>query len=51
VIAKLHGEMVKALQLTEVRERIAGLGFESVGNSPRNSASSSKTTSRAGRRS
>jgi tripartite-type tricarboxylate transporter receptor subunit TctC len=34
VIARLHGEMVKALQLAEVRERIAGFGFEPVGNSP-----------------
>jgi len=30
----LHGEIVRALALPEVRERIAGLGAETVGNSP-----------------
>ena len=34
VIAKLHGEIVKALGDREVRERIAGFGFEPVGDSP-----------------
>jgi tripartite-type tricarboxylate transporter receptor subunit TctC len=34
VIAKLHGEITRALQLPEVRERVAGFGFEPVGNSP-----------------
>jgi tripartite-type tricarboxylate transporter receptor subunit TctC len=34
VIAKLHGEIVKALQIPEVRERIAGFGFEPVGDTP-----------------
>ena len=34
VIAKLHGEIVKALQDREVRERIASFGFEPVGNTP-----------------
>ena len=34
VIAKLQGEMVKALKLPEVRERIAGFGFEPVGSTP-----------------
>ncbi len=34
VIAKLHDEIVKALGLREVRERIATFGFEPVGNTP-----------------
>jgi len=34
VIAKLHGAIVKALQIPEVRERIAGFGFEPVGDTP-----------------
>jgi len=34
VIAKLHGEIIRALRSPEVRERIAGFGFEPVGNSP-----------------
>jgi tripartite-type tricarboxylate transporter receptor subunit TctC len=34
VIARLHGEIVKALQDREVNERIAGFGFEPVGNTP-----------------
>jgi len=34
VIAKLQGEMVRALKLPDVRERIAGFGFEPVGSTP-----------------
>jgi tripartite-type tricarboxylate transporter receptor subunit TctC len=34
IIERLHGEIVRALALPEVRERIAGLGAEPVGNSP-----------------
>jgi len=34
VIAKLQGEMVRALKLPEVRERLAGFGFEPVGSTP-----------------
>ena len=34
VIAKLHGEIIRALQAPEVRERVANFGFEPVGNSP-----------------
>jgi len=34
VIAKLQAEMVRALKLPEVRERIAGFGFEPVGSTP-----------------
>ena len=34
VIAKLHGEITRTLRTPEVRERIAGFGFEPVGNSP-----------------
>jgi tripartite-type tricarboxylate transporter receptor subunit TctC len=33
-IAKLHDEIVKALKLQEVQERIATFGFEPVGNTP-----------------
>ncbi len=34
VIAKLHDEIVKALKLQQVEERIATFGFEPVGNTP-----------------
>jgi len=34
VVAKLQGEIARALQNPEVRERIAGFGFEPVGNTP-----------------
>lgn len=34
IIAKLHAEITKALQIPEIRERVAGFGFEPVGNSP-----------------
>jgi len=34
VVARLHDEIVTALRLPEVRERVAGFGFEPVGNSP-----------------
>jgi tripartite-type tricarboxylate transporter receptor subunit TctC len=34
VIARLHDEIVEALRLQEVRERIATFGFEPVGNTP-----------------
>src|SRR3989449_9455845 len=34
VIAKLHGEIARALQSPEVRERVASFGFEPVGNTP-----------------
>jgi tripartite-type tricarboxylate transporter receptor subunit TctC len=34
VVARLHGETVKALQQSDVRERIAANGADPVGNSP-----------------
>jgi len=34
VIARLQGEIVKALRLQDVRERVASFGFEPVGNMP-----------------
>jgi len=34
VIARLQGEIVKALRLQDVRERVASFGFEPVGNTP-----------------
>jgi len=34
VVARLHGETVKALQLPDVKERIAANGADPVGNSP-----------------
>jgi tripartite-type tricarboxylate transporter receptor subunit TctC len=34
MIAKLHGEMVKALRLADVNERFHNLGAEPVGNTP-----------------
>jgi tripartite-type tricarboxylate transporter receptor subunit TctC len=39
VIARLHGETVKALQLADVKERIAANGADVVGNSPEEFAS------------
>ena len=35
IIARLHGEIVKALALPDVRERLSAAGAEVVGNSPR----------------
>ena len=34
VIDAVHGQIVKALQLADVRERMAGLGVDPVGNTP-----------------
>jgi tripartite-type tricarboxylate transporter receptor subunit TctC len=34
VISKLHGEIVKSLQLPDVQERLTGLGADVVGNTP-----------------
>src|SRR5438105_4308525 len=34
IVDRLHGEIVRALREPDVRERIAGLGAEPVGNSP-----------------
>ena len=34
VIEAIHGQAVKALQLADVRERLAGLGIDPVGNTP-----------------
>lgn len=34
VIAKLHGEFTRILQLAEVKERLAAIDFEPVGNTP-----------------
>lgn len=34
VIELLHGEIVKALALADVKERLAKLGFDPIGNSP-----------------
>ena len=34
VIDALHAQTVKALQVPEVRERMAGLGIDPVGNTP-----------------
>jgi len=34
IVDRLHGEIVKALREPDVREKIAGLGAEPVGNSP-----------------
>jgi len=34
IVAKLHGELTRILQLPEIRERLAALDFEPVGNSP-----------------
>ena len=34
IVTKLHGEIIKALKLPEVQERLAGLGLDPVGNTP-----------------
>ena len=34
IVALLNREMVKALALPDVKERMAGLGFATVGNTP-----------------
>jgi tripartite-type tricarboxylate transporter receptor subunit TctC len=34
IVSRLHAETVKALALPDIRERLAGLGAEGVGNSP-----------------
>ncbi|MBI4190002.1 MAG: tripartite tricarboxylate transporter substrate binding protein, partial [Betaproteobacteria bacterium] len=34
IIAKLHGELTRILQLAEVKERLAAIDFEPVGNTP-----------------
>lgn len=34
IVTKLHGEIIKAMKLPEVQERLAGLGLEPVGNTP-----------------
>jgi tripartite-type tricarboxylate transporter receptor subunit TctC len=34
VVTRLHGELVKALKLSEVIQRLDGLGFEIVGSTP-----------------
>jgi tripartite-type tricarboxylate transporter receptor subunit TctC len=34
IIGRLHGEIVKALAMPDVRSRFSGMGFETVGNTP-----------------
>ena len=34
IVAKLHGEIIKALKLAEVQERMAVVGMEPIGNTP-----------------
>lgn len=34
IVTKLHGEIIKALKLPEVQERLATLGLDPVGNTP-----------------
>ncbi len=34
IVAKLHGELVKALKLPEIQQRIADLGTYAIGNTP-----------------
>ena len=34
IVAKLHGEIVVALKLTAIQQRIADLGAEVIGNTP-----------------
>jgi tripartite-type tricarboxylate transporter receptor subunit TctC len=39
IVSRLNGEIIKALKLPDVRERLASLGAEVVGNSPEQFAS------------
>ncbi len=34
IVMKLHDEIVRALRLPDVKERLVGLGFEVAGNTP-----------------
>ena len=34
IVMKLHGEIVRALSLPEIQERLATLGLDPVGNTP-----------------
>ena len=34
IVVKLHGEIVKALKLPEIQQRIADLGADLIGNTP-----------------
>jgi tripartite-type tricarboxylate transporter receptor subunit TctC len=34
IVTKLHGEIIKAMKLPEVQERLASLGLEPIGNTP-----------------
>jgi tripartite-type tricarboxylate transporter receptor subunit TctC len=34
IVVRLHAESVKLLMLPDVKERLAGAGFESIGNTP-----------------
>jgi tripartite-type tricarboxylate transporter receptor subunit TctC len=43
VITKLHDEVVNVLRVADVHERLAGLGFETIGNTPEQFASYIKT--------
>ena len=43
VLSRLHGDIMKALASADVRERLAGLGFEPVANSPEQFASQVKS--------
>ena len=43
VIDAVHGRIVKALQLADVRERMAGLAVDPVGNTPEQLAAILKT--------
>ena len=45
VVSRLHGEIVKLLKLPDVRERLASLGAEVVGNSPEQFAAFQKADS------
>jgi tripartite-type tricarboxylate transporter receptor subunit TctC len=45
VIAKLHAETARILKLSEVKEKLAGLGAEPVGNSPQELAATIRSES------
>ncbi len=51
IISRLHGEIVKALALPDVKERLNSVGLEIVGSAPGAFGATSKPKSTSGRKS
>jgi tripartite-type tricarboxylate transporter receptor subunit TctC len=43
IVTKVHADIIKALALPDVKERVAGLGFDIVASSPEQFAAQLKT--------